>query len=215
MVSLLSVADLVYTIRVLVGDANPYPKEVVNEAAYINAKYQHDAGVISIVNNDVKIAAANVVVAGDVTPILLADNMTVLSNFDGTNTRILVYSLENNNFTGDMIDVGNNEIISLDMADNMGNTVVAKWIPSNFDVAQNYPNPFNPTTTIDFSIPVNADVAMTIYNVNGQKVTSFSGTFEAGIHSFEWDASQAASGVYFYRLSAGDFTAVKKMVLMK
>jgi len=211
----LSVADLVYTIRVLVGDANPYPKEVVNEAAYINAKYQHDAGVISIVNNDVKIAAANVVVAGDVTPILLADNMTVLSNFDGTNTRILVYSLENNNFTGDMIDVGNNEIISLDMADNMGNTVVAKWIPSNFDVAQNYPNPFNPTTTIDFSIPVNADVAMTIYNVNGQKVTSFSGTFEAGIHSFEWDASQAASGVYFYRLSAGDFTAVKKMVLMK
>jgi len=212
----LSVADLVYTIRVLVGDANPYPKEVVTEASYVNANYQHsDAGIISVTNKDVLVAAAHVVVAGDVTPTLLANNMTIESAFDGTNTRIIVYSLENNSFTGDMINVGNNEIVSIDMADNMGNQVVAKWIPSNFAVAQNYPNPFNPSTTVEFSIPVNANVAMTIYNVNGQEVTNFSGDFEAGVHSFEWDASNAASGIYFYRLSAGEFSAVKKMVLLK
>lgn len=212
----LSVADLVYTIRVLVGDANPYPKEAVTLVSYVNATYQHnDAGIISVVNEDVKIAAAHIVVEGDITPVLLAENMTMASHFDGINTRIIVYSVANNNFTGAMINVGNNEIVSLDMADNLGNSVVAKWIPSNFGVAQNYPNPFNPTTTIDFSIPVSADVMMTIYNVNGQKVTDFSGAFEAGIHSFEWDASQAASGVYFYRLTAGDFSAVKKMVLLK
>ena len=211
----LSVADLVYTIRVLVGDALPYPKEAVTEASYVNASYQHaDNGVISV-GDEIQVAAAHIVVEGDVTPTLLADNMTIASAFDGTNTRIIVYSLENNNFTGEMINVGNNEIISIEMADNMGNQVAAKWIPSNFGVSQNYPNPFNPSTTIEFSIPVSADVTMTIYNVNGQKVTEFSGAFEAGIHTFEWDASVSASGVYFYRLSAGDFSAVKKMVLLK
>lgn len=211
----LSVADLVYLIRVVVGDATAYPKEAVTEASYVNATYQHaDNGMISV-SDDIQIAAAHIVVAGEVEPTLFADNMTMASHFDGTNTNIIVYSIENNNFSGDMINVGSNEIVSLDMADNMGNTVVAKWIPSNYDVAQNYPNPFNPTTTIEFSIPVNTDVTLTIYNVNGQKVTDFSGTFEAGVHEFEWDASVAASGVYFYRLTAGDFSAVKKMVLLK
>ena len=211
----LSVADLVYTIRVVVGDALPYPKEAVNEAAYINATYQHaDNGVISV-SEEIQIAAAHIIVAGDVEPTLLAENMTIVSAFDGTNTRILVYSMENNNFTGDMINVGNNEIISVDMADDQGNQVAAKWIPSNYDVAQNYPNPFNPSTTIEFSIPTNADVTMIIYNVNGQKVTEFAGTFEAGVHSFEWDASLSASGIYFYRLTADNFSLVKKMVLLK
>jgi hypothetical protein len=211
----LSVADLVYLIRILVGDALPYPKEVVNDPAYVNAQYQHnDAGIISV-SKDVNIAAAHIIVAGEVEPTLLANNMSMLSNFDGTNTRILVYSLENKNFTGDMVNVGNNEIVSLDMADFAGNQVVAKWIPSNYSVTQNYPNPFNPTTTVSFSLPAKADVTMIIYNVNGQKVTEFSEAFEAGVHSFEWDASASASGVYFYRLTAGDFSAVKKMVLLK
>jgi hypothetical protein len=211
----LSVADLVYLIRIVVGDALPYAKEAVNTPEIVNAQYQHnDAGVISV-GNDIAVGAAHVVVAGNVEPTLLADNMTMISNFDGVNTRILVYSIENNNFSGDMINVGNNEIVSLEMADKLGNPIVAKWIPSNFAVAQNYPNPFNPTTTVGFSLPVNSDVTLTIYNVNGQKVTEFKDTFEAGEHSFEWDAAASASGVYFYRLTAGDFSAVKKMVLLK
>jgi hypothetical protein len=213
----LSVADLVYLIRIIVGDANPYPKDVVTEAAFVSTEYHYNnAGTITI-TDETKIAAAHVVVAGDVEPTLLADNMQMLSHFDGINTRILVYSLENNNFTGEMINVGNNEIISLEMADEVGNQVVAKgtFIPDNFEVAQNYPNPFNPTTTVEFSLPTNSDVTLTIYNVNGQTVKEFSGAYEAGVHSIDWDASASASGVYFYRLTAENFSAVKKMVLLK
>jgi hypothetical protein len=210
----LSVADLVYLVRILVGDALPYPKEAVTSLESVQANYQHDGGVISVAD-EVTVGAAHVVVAGEVTPTLLADDMTMISHFDGTNTRILVYSIDNKNFTGDMINVGNNEIVSLEMADKLGNPIVAKWIPSNYSVEQNYPNPFNPTTTVGFSLPSNSEVTMVIYNVNGQKVTEFKGAFEAGQHSFEWDAAASASGVYFYRLTAGEFTAVKKMVLLK
>jgi hypothetical protein len=210
----LSVADLVYLIRIVVGDALPYAKEAVT-FENVNARYQHnDAGVISV-SKDVAVGAAHIIVAGDVEPTLLADNMTMLSNFDGVNTRILVYSPENHNFTGDMINVGNNEIVSLEMADKLGNPIVAKWIPSNYAVAQNYPNPFNPTTTIGFSLPANSNVTLTIYNVNGQKVAEFKDAYEAGEHTIDWDASASASGVYFYRLTADNFTAVKKMVLLK
>jgi hypothetical protein len=209
----LSVADLVYTIRVLVGDANPYPKEVVNSPEYVNATYEHHNGVISV--DDIEVAAAHVVLSGNVTPTLLADNMTMIADFDGANTRVLVYSIDGNSFTGNMLNVGNAEIVSLDMADALGTQVVAKWIPSEFALSQNYPNPFNPTTTVSFQLPAPSDVTLTIYNVNGQKVTEFSGSYETGAHSIEWDASASASGIYFYRLSAGNFTDVKKMVLLK
>ena len=210
----LSVADLVYMIRVIVGDAVAYPKEVVNEAQFVNANYQHHNGVVSVDAN-LKVSAAHLVVQGNIDPKLLADNMDYLYAFDGVNTRILVYSLDNNSFSGEMIEIGNSNIVSLDMADALGNQVIAKWIPSNFGLSQNYPNPFNPTTTISFQVPTASDVNLTVYNVNGQKVTEFSGSYEAGIHSIEWDASATASGVYFYRLNAGNFTDVKKMVLLK
>jgi hypothetical protein len=205
----LSVADLVYMIRVVIGDAAPYPKEVVPG----NVDYIHKDGILEV-KEGVKIGAAHVIVEGDVTPELIASDMELKYNFDGTNTRILVYSLQGNSFTGEMINV-DGQIISIDMADNLGNPVAAKWIPSDFALNQNYPNPFNPATTISFLLPVQADYDVVVYNVNGQKVQSFSGSHEAGLVEIEWDASLMASGVYFYRLAAGDFSDVKKMVLLK
>jgi len=79
----------------------------------------------------------------------------------------------------------------------------------------NYPNPFNPSTNISFSLPVASDYKLTIYNVTGQMVEEFNGHSDAGTVSHAWDGSRTASGVYFYRLTAGDFAETKKMMLLK
>ena len=88
--------------------------------------------------------------------------------------------------------------------------------PANYSLYQNYPNPFNPTTQINFSVPKNSFVTLKVYNVLGQEVaTLFSGMQKAGKYVATFDANRFASGVYFYRLQAGSFSSVKKMMLMK
>lgn len=80
----------------------------------------------------------------------------------------------------------------------------------------NYPNPFNPTTTIRFSLASGSHVSLIIYNSLGQRVaTLVNSDMSAGIHEQVWNAGSCASGVYFYELRAGNFTSVKKLLLMK
>ncbi|MBD3403423.1 DUF4397 domain-containing protein [candidate division GN15 bacterium] len=89
-------------------------------------------------------------------------------------------------------------------------------LPTEYSMAQNYPNPFNPTTIISFALPEAADVQLKIYNVLGQEVTTLvDGRREAGEYQVEWDAGSSPTGVYFYRISAGNFSESKKMVLLK
>src|SRR5208283_2271324 len=89
-------------------------------------------------------------------------------------------------------------------------------IPAKFDLSQNYPNPFNPTTTINYSVPQTGTVSLKVYNLLGQEVaTLFSGVQQIGNHTAVFDGSRFASGVYFYRLEAGNNTMTKKLVLMK
>ncbi len=206
----LTVGDLVYQIRIIVGDAQPYPKVITP----VKATYVHGYDGALRVTEEVNIGAAFVVVQGDVTPTLLAPNMDLKYNFDGENTRILVYSLEGNSFTGEFLNV-TGEIVSIEMATREGNPVTAELIPSDFALHQNYPNPFNPATVISFALPTACNYTLTIYNVNGQVVERFSGSHEAGIVEKEWDAGDLASGIYFYKLTAGSFTDTKKMVLLK
>ena len=205
----LSVADLVYLIRVVVGDALPYPKEVVT----VNANYSHAHSGLMTVNN-ARIGAANVIVEGNATPELLVDNMEMIYNYDGVNTRILVYSLEGNSFTGEFLNVNGN-VVSIEMATAEGNPVAAKVIPTEFALKQNYPNPFNPATTMAFELPKAADYDLRIYNINGQEVAAFAGHADAGTVNISWDASNHASGIYFYKLVADNFSNTKKMVLLK
>ena len=82
---------------------------------------------------------------------------------------------------------------------------------------QNYPNPFNPTTRIDFRLPKQAHVKLDVFNVLGQQVaTLVDGQLTAGTHSATFDASQHASGLYFYRLKAdNEISEVRKMMLLK
>jgi hypothetical protein len=89
-------------------------------------------------------------------------------------------------------------------------------LPDSYTLDQNYPNPFNPMTSISFSIPAASHVKLEIYNIMGQQVTTLvDKQLEAGKHTIQWDGSNAASGVYLYRLQAGDFVDTKKMTLLK
>jgi len=93
---------------------------------------------------------------------------------------------------------------------------VMEAVPDQFALKQNYPNPFNPSTTISFALPEASDVKLTVFNVKGQVVaTLVDGFRQAANYEVVWDASGVASGLYFYKLEAGDFSSVKKMVLMK
>ncbi len=86
----------------------------------------------------------------------------------------------------------------------------------DYDLSQNYPNPFNPTTTIEFAIKKAGKVNLSVYNVAGQKVaTLINQKMNAGKGAVTFDATQFASGVYFYQITAGDFKQVKKMLLVK
>jgi methionine-rich copper-binding protein CopC len=100
-------------------------------------------------------------------------------------------------------------------------TANASSLPTEYALQQNYPNPFNPDTQIGFALPVDSDVELSIFNVLGQKVTTLAfGKMPAGNHTVTWkgtdsDGGQVASGVYFYRISADNFAATKKMMLLK
>jgi len=88
--------------------------------------------------------------------------------------------------------------------------------PVAFSLERNYPNPFNPSTTIEYSLSEKSKIKLTIYNLRGQEVARLLNQVQnAGTHKIVWDASKVASGVYLYKLQAGDFVQTRKMVLLK
>ncbi|MCX6836123.1 MAG: T9SS type A sorting domain-containing protein, partial [candidate division Zixibacteria bacterium] len=203
----LTVADLVYLIRVIVGDAAPYDKAIP-----VAANVTIGDGNFSV---DVPMGAAHIVIAGEVTPTLLATNMEMKYGVVDGNTNILVFSTEaNQSFTGQFLNA-EGRVISANLATFLGQPVSATVMPANYALHQNYPNPFNPTTTFKIDIPkAGVDWTLNIYNVTGQLVQNFSGV-STGSDEVVWDASNNASGIYFYKLTAGDFSATKKAVLLK
>lgn len=87
---------------------------------------------------------------------------------------------------------------------------------NQFELHQNYPNPFNPTTTISYSIPEASHLRLELYDVLGNKIKSLLDEYQkAGSYSFNFNGSELSSGIYFYRLSAGQFIQTKKMILLK
>src|SRR5690606_11557988 len=94
-------------------------------------------------------------------------------------------------------------------------------VPSEFSLLQNYPNPFNPSTKIAFTLPVESHLTLKVFNLLGEEVTTlYNASKDAGAHSFDFDASNLNSGIYFYQLEAqgidgSSFSEVKKMMLTK
>jgi len=88
--------------------------------------------------------------------------------------------------------------------------------PINYSLSQNYPNPFNPVTRIDFEIPKKGFVSLKVFDILGREVRTL--VFEekpAGAYSIDFNASDLSSGVYLYRINAGDFSEIKRMILVK
>jgi hypothetical protein len=93
---------------------------------------------------------------------------------------------------------------------------VGRNVPGVFALEQNYPNPFNPITIINFQLPIVNFVTLKIYDILGREVTTLvSEKLSPGTYNAEWNASGFASGVYFYRLQAGDFVETKKLLLLR
>jgi hypothetical protein len=89
-------------------------------------------------------------------------------------------------------------------------------INKRYFLYQNYPNPFNPTTRIKFEIPADESVSLEIFDITGKEIDQLINGFKkAGMYSVVWDASKFSSGVYFYKLQAGDFVTVKRLVLIR
>jgi hypothetical protein len=213
----LSVADLVYLIRVIVGDATALPKPIPDAVA----SFYTDGQTVRV-ESPVTLGAALLVFNGEAYPTLAgnASNMEIKYGHVNGTTRVLVYSMDHNALnSGDVINInGAATLVSVEASDYNGailETNKTFALPTEFALSQNYPNPFNPTTSVDLALPVASNWTIAIFNVSGQKVAEFSGFSEAGTVTVNWNADNVASGLYFYKATAGSFSATKKMVLLK
>ena len=110
------------------------------------------------------------------------------------------------------VNIGYHELES----QTLGIKELSSAVPESYSLSQNYPNPFNPTTMIRFSLKEQGNVSLKVYNVIGQLVTTLVNEQKpAGTYEYNFDASNLSSGIYFYTIKAGDFTATRKMILMK
>jgi hypothetical protein len=128
-------------------------------------------------------------------------------------TRYKVSALDNTEWESVKSDFESIKAHSL----NKDNLISENNNPTRFELSQNFPNPFNPSTEIKYSIPVNAYVTITVYNLLGEEVSRLiNNEFKTtGYYSIQFNGANFASGVYFYRIEAGNYISTKKMVLIK
>lgn len=213
----LTVADLVFLLRVIVGDQAPLPKATAERASIAFSE-----GVIS---TNAILGGALFIFDGSAEVALLQENLKLLTRERDGKTFALVIPL-----VGPFQPIAAGPIVSssiapssVELSDPLGRVIESDnpVKPEHFELHQNYPNPFNPRTVIRYTLLESSSVALTIYNLLGQEIVSYDqGEQDAGDHSVSWDGvdregSAVGSGVYFYKLSAGDFTASRKMTLLK
>lgn len=120
-------------------------------------------------------------------------------------TKIFAYV---NNISTELTNAGSHSVVSVNQ--------IASTVPQEYQLFQNYPNPFNPSTKIRFDLPNTAEVRLTVFDISGRQLSVlFNGKLQAGSYEYKWDAAGYASGVYFYRINAGQYSRTMKMMLIK
>jgi hypothetical protein len=136
-------------------------------------------------------------------------------NFNVGNLRTDTYRIAVSIYNG-VIDTTIVLPVTLGFVEAVDNRNPGTVLPTEYSLRQNYPNPFNPTTTIEYDLKATGRTLLAVYNLVGQEVARLvDGPQSAGRHTVQFEASALPSGVYFYRLTSGDFAATAKMVLMK
>jgi hypothetical protein len=215
----LTLSDLIYLIRVILHDAVEIPKLAPSSVANVIVSN----GVITV--EGANVGAILFEFDGAVNPTLLANGMDMVA---GTN-KVLVYVSPNSgqslsaasevlSYTGDakLVSV---EAVGYD-TQVLTTTITAKAAPTTFALHAAYPNPFNPNTNLSFTLPEAVNYSLKIYNVAGQLVRAYQGIGSTGLNVINWDGrdnagNSVSSGVYFYKLVAGQYSATEKMVMMK
>ncbi|MBS1518419.1 MAG: T9SS type A sorting domain-containing protein [Bacteroidetes bacterium] len=152
------------------------------------------------------------------------DTATFIFRYIAPNTPNVIDTIfaNGNSVNGDTTSENDQWNYAANFLINVGTTSIASQsssIPSDFMLSQNYPNPFNPETKINFSLSVTSNVSLVIFNASGKEITKAVNNqrFSPGQYSVSFNSLQygLTSGVYFYRLTAGDFSETKSMVLIK
>jgi hypothetical protein len=227
----LSMSDFVFLVRIILEDISPKHK-LAPSAEMVDVNLVSHGDAVKVGTKSSTTIGAGLYVfrhSGEIKNLTLHADMNMRYSDQDGELRVLVYSFE-----GKSIPAGTNdlfsfqakevELVEVNAADFYGqalkSTISTKVLPTEFLLMNNYPNPFNLSTSISFSLPVDSEVGLKIYNIAGRLVKSFEGEYEAGNHTILWDGTNAkgeevASGIYLYRLVAGDYTCTKKMALMK
>jgi len=227
----LSMSDFVFLVRIILEDISPKHKlSPSSDLAAVNVVTQGDAVKVSS-NSSTAIGAGLYVFrhSGDVKNLTLHADMNMKYSDANGELRVLVYNFDGKSIPAGVTDLFSFEakeveLVEVNAADFYGSalksTITTKVLPTKFALMNNYPNPFNLATSISFALPVDSKVSLKLYNIAGQLVNAYEGAYEAGSHTITWDGTNTkgetvASGIYFYKLVAGDYTCTKKMVLTK
>jgi hypothetical protein len=169
-------------------------------------------GTISSLDTAATISSGSPFSVGDIAPGQVRLSSPIVVSFSPwvTGSRVIPFELV---FSSNGIEYPRDTLM-VDVVTGVGEAV--EPLPKVYTLDQNYPNPFNPNTTIRYGLPSRSHVVLTVYNTLGQQVaTLVQGEQEAGYHEAVFDAVGLASGVYLYRLQAGDFIQTRKFVLLK
>jgi len=245
----LALADLVYLIRIITGDAQPFPNSgeggpmrmapVPDTGA--EAYIEHGGDVIRVhLDSPLDLGAVALTLdvdglsIGGISATPRSSEMNIRSNLDDGELRILVYSMNTTRCisrgAGAVVEIpiaaeGSIELTGVEASDRGGRQVGVQLhskapVPQVFELSQNYPNPFNASTVIKFRLPEVSAWNLAVYDVTGRLVRTYTGTGEPGEIHINWDGQNqngdpAASGIYFYRVTASSFVETRKMVLVK
>jgi hypothetical protein len=179
------------------------------------SSYVHDHVVKSMMNGDAGelISSGNWASGTTVTRNInyVVPSSPQIADVNNTELNIFVYQQSSSISTTSHVQQAMKTPVTGSIGISNNNVVV-----EDYSLTQNYPNPFNPSSTFTFSIPKSGNVSLKFYDMIGNEVATYvDGFMNAGSYSVEFDGSSLASGVYFYKLQAGDFSATKKMVLSK